>query len=277
MKLTYSEYNTYLKCPRLYDHVCRKVVVDYTPSEYFSLYGRLVESFFKKYVNDFLPNNIIVTEALVKDSLTKLWKSLLEKSYVDWKEPWCKENADQLFERSYNDVLKNIQALDFWKHAQSEVTIELILKKSQDIIKGRLDFLVKYPDGKIAILDGKGTRKIDTNVDVDQLYFYALVYFLSNKRLPDQIGFLYYQYQMIKYVDIDLDILTKFRNKLLIVKSIIQKDTAFEAKVKLSKHCLWCIYKFDCVAYNNKKDANREKRKKINLPDMEGGVVSLCL
>lgn len=275
MKLSYSEYATYLKCPRLYDHEARDVKVDFVQSEYFSLYGRLMERFFRRYVNELLPNKVQVTDELIRNIMSALWMDLLDSCYVDWKEPWCKEGPGQIFERSYEDVKKNIAALDFWKHAKAEVTIELVLKKSQDIIKGRLDFLVKYPDGKVAIIDGKGTRKLDTNVDIDQLYFYALVYYLSYKKLPDQIGFLYYQYQMIKYLDFDIDTIMGFRNKLILVKHTIQNDKVFEAKIKLSKHCKWCIYKFDCDAYNNKKDANREKRRKKGaLDEIEDEVTS---
>jgi len=148
------------------------------------------------------------------------------------------------------------------------VTLEILLKKSRDIIVSRLDFIVTNPDNTVEILDGKGTNKPDTNVDVEQLYFYALMYLLKYGKLPDKIGFLFYRFQMIKYIDFDLSQIIDFKNKLSYVKAAIKKDKVFAPKVKLSKQCKWCAYKFKCDEHNKARELNQSKRK--NKMDLGG-------
>ena len=115
---------------------------------------------------------------------------------------------------------------------------------------------------------------MDKNVDVEQLFFYALVYMLKNRKLPDKIGFLYYRYQLIKYVDFDLKSILDFKDKLVIVKRSIREAKVFEPKVGLSKQCRWCDYRYSCDAYAAKKDANAEKRSVIHK-ESTGGLLDL--
>ena len=261
MRLSYSNYRYYLNCPRLYNYVKSGAEPPEPPSEYFSLYGRLIEKFFKRYTNDFTKNGVLLSDGQVKKVLEKEWEYLLEKAYVCWTDPWVKEGSDDIFENVYHDTLKNLKAFDFWKDARAEVSVRVKLKKSQDELSCRMDFIHVDKDGVVQILDGKGTNKIDTNVDVEQLYFYTLMYLLNYKKLPHKIGFLYYKYQMIKYVDFNMDTIMKFKDKLSLVKKAINSDEAWEPKVKLSKHCKWCAYRFDCDAFRMKKEANAAKRR----------------
>ena len=232
-------------------------------SSYFALYGKLIEKFFKIYTNSYSRSMSSMPETQVRSILERLWKHILETNYVDWKEPWVRETPGQIFERVYQDVLKNLKAFDFWKQARSEVTIDIRLKNT-DLLTSRLDFIWEKPDGTVEILDGKGTDKIDTNVDVEQLFFYALIYSLKHGKMPDKIGFLYYQYQLIKYVDMDKATIVAFKNKLVSVKKAIKEDKIFAPNVKLSKHCRWCGHKYTCEAFNNKKVANAEKKGNKN-------------
>jgi CRISPR/Cas system-associated exonuclease Cas4 (RecB family) len=138
-----------------------------------------------------------------------------------------------------------------------------------------MDFICKNDDGTIEILDGKGTSKMDTNVDIEQLLFYALMFLLKNKRIPDKLGFLYYKYQLIKYIDFDESSVMAFKDKLALVKRSIISTKVFEPKVGLSKQCKWCAYKFGCDAYNAKKDANAEKRSSGVAKNYSGSILDL--
>jgi len=271
MRLSYTNYRRYLNCPRCYNYIKTSVEPPERPSEYFSLYGRLIEKFFKRYTNDFTKNGVTLSDQQIRKVLEKDWEYLLENSYVCWTDPWVREGSDEIFENVYQDTLKNLAAFDFWKDSKAEVSIRIKLKKSQDELSCRMDFIHVDDEKIVQILDGKGTNKIDTNVDMEQLYFYALMYLLNYRKLPHKIGFLYYKYQMIKYVDFDLDTIMKFKDKLSLVKRAINADTIFEPKVKLSKHCKWCAYRFDCDAFRMQKEANSEKRRnKKGLLDSAG-------
>jgi len=275
MRLSYSQYKTFLQCPRLYHYQATKVVPPVKSSSYFALYGILIEAFFKKYTNVYTKQGVILDEAKIREILSNLWEYILNKNYVDWSEPWVSESADQIFENVVGDIRMNMDTFSFWKEAQSEVSFEVLLKKSQDMLTCRMDFIWRKPDGTVEILDGKGTNKIDKNVDIEQLLFYALMYLLRNKRIPDKMGFLYYKYHLIKYIDFDMSSVMDFKDKVALVKKTIANTTTFEPIVGLSKHCKWCAYRFGCDAYNAKKDANAQKKKSAITPEYNGGIISL--
>lgn len=277
MNLSYSEYSTYLKCPKRYYKEVNKIEPPEQQSRYFALYGYLVEAFFKLYTNIYSKKDIILSDDQVKMILRKLWDKLLEEHYVCWTDPWVRESSEHIFMSAYEDVLKNMSEFDFWKHSLSEVSFEILLKKTRDVLSCRMDFIVNNPDGTTEILDGKGTYKMDKSVDIEQLYFYILVYLLHYKKLPDKAGFLYYKFKMIKYIDFDMKTIMDFKDKLILVKKAIKVDKTFEPKVGISKQCKWCAYNFDCEALINKRKERAEKKKQPAPFEYDGGIVSFSM
>ncbi len=274
MRLSYSEYSVYLKCPKRYNLEVNNVEPPEQQSMYFAVYGLLVESFFKLYTNSILKKGITVTDEQIYAIMRRLWTKVLNESYVVWTDPWCRESSEHIFMTAYEDVIKNINTFDFWEYAQSEISFDIVLKKTQDILSCRMDFIINRPDGTVEILDGKGTYKMDKTVDVEQLYFYALVYYLHYKKLPDRIGFLYYKFKTIQYLDLDMSIINDFKNKLSIVKRAIKQDKTFEAKVGISKQCKWCAYKSNCKALIAKRQERANKKKPTIDFDFDGGLLS---
>ena len=272
MKISYSSYDMYLKCPRKYQLNYSGIKPPEKESKYFALYGILIQKFFEEYTNSILPSKINVTENLVRSVLEKQWKKILFKNYVNWDEPFVKESADEIFEQVYKDTLDNIKAFNWFDQCRSEVTINIKLKKSGDILDGRLDFIRKCPDGSVEILDGKSTAHLD-RVDAEQLYFYALLYFLNHKKLPKRLGFIFYRYKTIQYIDFSPELLIKFKNKLALTKDAIKKDKTFVPTLKMSKVCIWCPFKLSCQPYMDKREANSKKRSKMKN-DYNGEVIS---
>ena len=275
MKLSFSKYDTYLKCPRKFKYELDGIKPPMEDSKYFALYGILIQRFFQEYSNVLINSTITITPELVRSVLKKQWDKILERNYVNWKDPWVKQTADEIFEEAFKDILENIKTFPLFNECKSEVNIEIKLKKSGDILNGRLDFIRKCPDGSVEILDGKSTTHLD-RVDPEQLFFYALLYFLKHEKLPKRLGFLFYKYKTIQYIDFNSDILLKFKNKLAMAKEAIKKDKTFEPVVKLSKTCAWCAYRITCKPYLEKKEANAKKRSKLHT-DTEGGIISLGL
>lgn len=277
MKLSYTEYRRYLDCPRLYKMKRDKVEPPEKESRYFALYGLLVERFFERYTNRICKTGRILNDEEVRYLLGEMWKIVLDENYVVWTDPWVKQTEDDIFEMAYQDVLENMRKFDFWRGSQSEVPFRINLKKSGDALTCRMDFVHTLEDGSgVEILDGKGKMKIDKDADLEQLYFYALVYLLRHGGLPKRIGFLYYRFKLIKYIDFDGETILSFRDKLALVKNLIKKDTEFAPKVKLSKHCRWCPYRYDCDAFRMKKEANAKKRNK-GIKGWSGQTVELDL
>lgn len=269
MKISYSSFRRYIDCPRKYKWMQDRVDPPEEQSKYFALYGLLIEKFFEHLSNQHYKNNPNLTPKQVRTLMKQQWHFILDDNYVDWDEPWCKESSEDIFDSAVEDAIKCMAEMDFFKNTKSEVVFETVLKKSKDILTGRLDFVFITEDNKVEILDGKGTKKVETNVDIDQLYFYALLYLVRYKRLPDKLGFVYYRYQMTQYVDFDMDTIMAFKNKLAVVKRAIKNDTTWEPKVKISKQCKWCPYQLICDAFKAQKEENAAKRQaksQIQLP-----------
>lgn len=274
MKLSYTEYSIYKKCPKSYYNTVNGVDPPEQQSKYFALYGLLVEAFFKMYTNLILKRHENLNNDQICDILRKLWEWVLNNNYVVWDDPWVKESSEHIFMSAYEDVVKNINSFDFWKYATAEVPFEILLKKNQDTLSCRLDFIINKPEGTTELLDGKGTHKMDKNVDIEQLYFYILIYLLHYKKLPDKAGFLYYRYQLIKYIDFDMKIIMDFKDKLAIVKKAIKEDKIFEAKVGISKQCKWCAYKLTCTALIAKRKERAEKKAPLLPFEFDGSILS---
>ncbi len=277
MRLSYSNYRNYLNCPSFYRKIVTKVPPTEKASRYFALYGLMMESFFKTYSNSYRTSQKEFSEGQIERMLSSKWERILAENYVCWSDPWVKESQNQIFSQAQNDVAEILTKFDFWRRSRSEVSFAINLKKSGDAISCRMDFICDNDDGTHDILDGKGTRKMDQNVDMEQLYFYALIYLLKHKRLPRKIGFLFYRYHLIKYIDFNMETIIKFKDKLALVKRAIKADTEFKPKVKLSKQCKWCVYRFACDAWLNQKQANAEKKavkNRIEALENATGVVT---
>lgn len=265
MKISYSNYKNYLECPKKYYFITNYIQPPEKPDKYFALYGLLVESFFNLYTNKILKNNITLTEKDIKDILLKNWKEILLNNYVNWKNPWVKETPTDIFNSAYNDILENMKKIDFWKNAYAETTINIFLNTSRDLITGRIDFIINNPDGNVEIIDGKGTYKMEQTVDLEQLYFYILLYYLHYKKLPKKAGFLYYKYQTLCYIDYDIKTISDFKDKFLLTVDLIKKDTTFKAIVNINKQCKWCPYRELCNSYIQKRNELDFKNSKIEI------------
>lgn len=277
MWLSFSKYDTYLACPKKYKYQVDRITPPQKESKYFALYGILIQKFFEHYTNVYIPNKIEMTTDKIRSGLDVMWQKILRKEFVNWNDPWVKQTPSQIFEEALTDIVANIKEFDFWESIKSEVSYKIELKKTKDVLNGRIDFIRNLVDGEVEILDGKSTKHLD-RVDPEQLLFYALLYYLRHKKLPKKLGFLFYRYRIIKYIDFNKDILITFNNKLALAKKAIRLDKNFEAKVKLSKVCLWCPYKSICNPYLEKKAANSNKRRKNDIDlGYDGDILSFGL
>ena len=129
--------------------------------------------------------------------------------FIDWR---LSPPRDELWEsieegiRGYIGTMKHHKLLG--PYARSEVDLTCYVNKWTPI-GGRADLILRRTvDGKeeISILDGKNSRRYKapkrkgvkphfiTYTDPDQLRWYALCFYLSYKRMPDRLGFVYFRY-----------------------------------------------------------------------------------
>lgn len=84
------------------------------------------------------------------------------------------------------------------KGAQAEVPLDATILGHK--LGGRADFIMRRvkPFQDEILLDGKGSRWLDAYVDKRQLQWYAMLFQERNKRLPDQLGFVFWRAESVE-------------------------------------------------------------------------------
>ena len=260
-KISFHSYKTYLECPRKF-----KLHEDWVkpPEEnkYFAIFGIGVQKFFEDYCNKWGSSFLDHSFEAIDSKLKPIFREVLQNNYVNWKAPFAKLSATDIYRQALTDIQQCLDNIDIFKKSKSEVSLKVLLK-NKDLLIGKVDFLLELPSGGVAIIDGKGTDKIGKNVHEEQLLMYALLYYMIHKKLPEKLGFLYYRLRHIEYIEFDLKKVDNFRKKLLIVLTAIRNDTKFEATPS-PKSCMYCDYKSECEPYL-KMRISRMKKSTLNL------------
>ena len=93
-----------------------------------------------------------------------------------------------------SNFLKTMKAQKFLgPYAKAEVPLIGWVDK-WTAIGGRADTIIRRDDTGVTILDGKNTRHRMKYTDPDQLRWYALVFKLAYRVMPDRLGFVWYRF-----------------------------------------------------------------------------------
>jgi len=215
-------------------------------------------------VSDYLP------PAEIEFKLAKLYEDLLTKEYVDWNASYATLTKEDIFRQSLADVctIMDSHNQNYFLNTKSEVSIDVALQNGVTLTV-RLDFI--HNDAvswEALIFDGKGTDKIGKNIFNHQLYFYALLYFISFKKMPESLGFFYYKLNLFQPIEFDTDILKMFKADLAQDIEQILADTEFKA-TPCPKSCQYCEYKTVCQEHQE-YEASHRRESKLNLPNSDG-------
>lgn len=244
-------------------------------NDYFSLYGTLVQLFFENYCNIWRYTTPYIFEDDLKKRLEKLMDSMLLTATVNWDAFGASLSKDEIVDKAFNDiwVIMKDKTLNYFLNTKSEVSMEVALK-SGHMITGRLDFIHTFPlDETILIFDGKGVKD-KKKPRREQLYFYSLLYYLHYQKLPDQLGFFFYQYNEFVPIVLTMDILNEFRAKLSLDVKAMTGSGSFDATPS-GKSCKYCPYLPTCMEGLRSK-ASRARPSKIT--DVDGiGLMELGL
>jgi CRISPR/Cas system-associated exonuclease Cas4 (RecB family) len=290
INISYHTWKDFRDCPKKYFLKNRLRKPSVVPrNDYFMLYGKLTEKFFEYFCNIWRYRTSYMSPVDIRQKLKIIYEGILAGSVVNWDAPFVQSTQEDIFNQSYADVctIMDSQNQNYFLNTRSEVSVEIKIASKEDVsatttpgvdinkkacIKGRLDFV--HADAlnpkSITIFDGKGTNNIGKNIEDYQILFYALLYFLHFKILPDQLGFFYYRFNTFKPVAISLDILNEFRAKLSLDTKKIMSSTEFVA-TPCSKSCKYCDYRPICQEYQEDQ-AKRSTKSKLDIPDQEGIV-----
>lgn len=158
-------------------------------------------------------------------------------------------------------------------YAKSEIDIRGWIDKWNPIA-GRVDMLIRRDDSGITILDGKNTKHKMKYTDPDQLLWYALLFKLAYRKMPDRLGFVWFRFPHgmvsqddqgnevtesgVEWVEFKEEDLRLVAQRALDAKKGMWKEK-FAATPK-PKICRFCDYESICKERQKQRAANAAKR-----------------
>jgi CRISPR/Cas system-associated exonuclease Cas4 (RecB family) len=273
INISYHAWKDFRECPKKYFLKNRKKQPPAVPrNDYHALYGKLTEKFFQLFCNTWRYKTPYMFPDDIRAKLKVIYEGVLNSSVVNWNVPYAENTQEDIFNQSFADIcaIMDSQSQNYFLGTRSEISIEINVKDGA-CINGRIDFVHKDAlNQAITIFDGKGTNNIGKNIEDQQVIFYALLYFLHFKIMPEQLGFFYYRFNTFKPVAISFDLLNEFRAKLsLDIKKMIN-NPSFQATPS-PKACKYCDYRTVCRECLEDQ-AKRKRGSKLDIPDQDGIV-----
>jgi len=271
-------------------------------SEHHAVMGIVLANFWEWLYND---EEWKHPEGLLERLLEKARKDfnrLCITKFIDWRLAPSQDEMWQIIEdgiKGYLRTMKHHKLLG--PFARSEVDLTCYVNKWTPI-GGRADLIIRRSvDGKdqITILDGKNSRRYKnpkkggpayiTYTDPDQLRWYALCFYLSYRRMPDRLGFVYFRYpygapvldgdgdpipevdenniptganlieQGVSWVEFTRDDLKGLATRARDAIRSMNREK-FEAK-PVPSQCKFCDFETVCPQRQEQKKANRRNKK----------------
>lgn len=241
-----------------------------TPTEkvsaHHAIMGIAIHHAFEILYNDELWRDGKVLSDKMEELAVKEFDKLAEKSYIDFEQ--AKMTLEEMRQvvssgaRGYVQTMKHNKLLG--PYAKSEQKIISWIDKWNPI-GGILDAIIRRGDVGVMILDGKNAKAKDL-VDTDQLVFYALLYKLAYKQLPDKLGVIWFRYpyseetgeEGVTWVEFNGEDLTRVALRAKNAKHNMYKKK-FPAKPSRDA-CLFCTFKKDCI----------ERKEELEVSEIDG-------
>lgn len=235
-------------------------------SRHHAIMGIAIHHAFEILYNDELWRDGKVLSDKMEELAVKEFDKLYPKSHIDLeKAKMTMEEMRQIVAdgaRGYIQTMKRHRLLG--PFAKSEQKIIAWIDKWNPI-GGILDAIIRRDDSGVMILDGKNASAKEL-VDTDQLVFYALLYKLAYKQLPDKLGVIWFRYPFseesgeegITWVEFKDEDLTRVATRAKTAKHNMYKKK-FPAKPSRMS-CLFCEY----------KDACAERKAELEVSEIDG-------
>jgi|TARA_R110000824_G_scaffold48399_24_gene136752 hypothetical protein len=251
---------------------------------------------------------IVIQYAIEKMYNDELWRDPknLSKNLVELVEKeWKRQLADPRNPIDYNiagpeedmiDICREgvVGYLQTMKHfrflgvyAKAEVDLLGWIDKWNPI-GGRADTIIRRDDTGITIIDGKNTKHKMRYTDPDQLRWYALLFKLSYRQLPDRLAYVWYRFPYneeegetgVEWIDFTEEDLKGIAQRAIDARLAMRKRK-FEPTPS-PKNCQWCDFEPVCEARQTQRKANAANRKprassKVEELKGSGGFIDLSL
>jgi hypothetical protein len=265
MNISYSQWSIYKECSKKFSlQYIERAKPCEVVNEYHTLYGKLLGRYFELYCNEWRFKTPYLFPDIIRERCERLFNGIMLTSCIDWSAPGCSLSSDQILDQACKDIVAIMESpnLNYFLATQAEVEITIKLS-SGDSINARLDFIHTNVDKTVLIMDGKGSKHKGKYTKNEQLYFYALLYYLHYKKLPDSLGFFYYRHNSYDPIPFNLEILNDFRARLsLDIKDMIGGKPP--VCTPSAKSCKFCLYLSDCKEGMESKKS-RSRGSKVNV------------
>jgi predicted RecB family nuclease len=132
-------------------------------------------------------------------------------------------------------------------------------------VGGRADLIIRRDDSGLTILDGKNTKRKDP--DPDQLRWYALLFKLSYKQVPERIGFVWYRFpynedtgesgvEWVPFTDEDLEGIAQ-----RVVQARLSMRKGKFDPTPTPTNCKYCDFETVCEARKTQREFNAARRR----------------
>lgn len=274
MNMTYEDWKTYKECPKKYFLFIRKGMAPTAPqNDYFRLYGLLIQSFFQHYSNIWRYKTPYMPPDFIQAKLKTLYEQLLETTQVDWNGRFVKGSKEDIYNEVYRDVCIIMDSPNQNYFLNTRANLEIAVDTQTGIrITHPISFLHKNLDESVLIFEGRGSSKVKKKEKGHRLLFYALLYYMHFKKIPEQLAYFYYRYNTLAPFPYDLTILNEFRAMVSKDMKDMMALSHFPAN-PCTNSCKYCPYNNSCED-RSKWQANRRKASTIEAPE-EIGVINL--
>ena len=309
----WTAYSTYLTCPQqfLYKYGWGNVDIGHGPgkgkprpekrSMHHAVMGIVIQYAIERMYNDELyrdPKNL--STRLLQIVETE-WRRQAARKYIDYQEArMSEEEMLDICRAGVKGYLKTMKAHKLLgEYSKAEVNLLGWINKWVSV-GGRADMIIRRSDTGVTILDGKNSRHKGKYTDPDQLRWYALLFRLTYREMPDRIGFVWYRYphgeplldedgaqvyddndelqveQGVEWVDFTEEDLRGLAQRVVEARDNMRKEK-FEAK-PVASNCRFCDWESVCPERQAQYKSNAEKRgasKKLEELDGADGFVDL--
>ena len=281
-------------------------------SEHHAILGTCIQASIERFYNDTLWNDL--DPKSLRDRLLELAEEafLLEikNRYVDWRAAPSQEEMRQIIKDGvlgYMRTLKAHRLLGVWNKAEMDL-VGFVNKYTP--VGGRPDVIIRRdadptkevdPCKGITIIDGKNGKRykdgkggLMTYTDPDQLRWYAMMFYICYKQLPDRLGFCFYRYPHgspvldaegndtgevetgVEWVPCTMEDIKGLAQRAVDARKGMDKEK-FDANPD-PKNCRMCDWETVCPQRQAQKASNRRSPKAVD-PELEGvtGFVKLNL
>lgn len=207
--LYWTQFSTYEQCPRrfLWRYGWEQVDVGHGPgnpmpipekkSLHHPLMGNVIQAVIERMYNEEWWRDPKSLTANMLELVDREFVERERKTFVDYEEDQYTPTREECIQICRDGVTGYIQTMKAHKllgiYAKAEERLIGWINKWTPV-GGIVDVLIRREDTGITIIDGKNTTKKVDGVDLDQLRFYALVFRLAYKQLPDRLGYVWYRF-----------------------------------------------------------------------------------